>query len=233
VSRVLELSAVRKEYGGLRPLRIHALALEEGEHVALAGVDGPAAEVLVNLVTGAVLPDEGTVAVFGRSTAAIRDAADWLATLDRLGIVSGRAVLLDQLSVLQNLAVPFSLDLEPPPADVRRRAALLAEEVGLGRALDRPVRELRGEELVRVRLGRAIALDPSLLVLEHPTAAVDRSRLAPLAREIRRVADDRGLAVLALTADREFARQVASRVLLLDAASGRLTARGAGWFRRS
>ena len=52
--------------------------------------------------------------MLGRPTSAINDSADWLATVDRFGIVSERAVLLDQLTVIQNLAMPFTLDIEPP-----------------------------------------------------------------------------------------------------------------------
>ena len=68
-----------KDYRGLRPLRIERLTLAAGEQVALLGFDQPAAEVFVNLITGATLPDPGEVRVLGRPTAAITDSADWLA----------------------------------------------------------------------------------------------------------------------------------------------------------
>ena len=83
---ILEIAAVTKQYGALRPLRVELLSLSEGDHVALLGFDQPAAEVLINLMTGATLPDTGHVRVFGRATADIADSTDWLATLDRFGI---------------------------------------------------------------------------------------------------------------------------------------------------
>ena len=58
ISAVLRLSGVIKDYRGLRPLRIAALSVAAGEHVALVGVDQVAAEVFINLVTGATLPAE-------------------------------------------------------------------------------------------------------------------------------------------------------------------------------
>ena len=64
---VVEIAAVTKSYGGLRPLRIRALAVAPGERVAIAGIDAAGAEVMVNLVTGASLPDEGEIRVFGRA----------------------------------------------------------------------------------------------------------------------------------------------------------------------
>ena len=132
---VIELAAVSKDYHGLRPLRIEKLTLAEGELVAILGLDQPMAETFINLVTGAMLPDRGEVTIFGRPTASIDDSADWLSIVDRYGIVSERAVLLDALSVIQNLSIPFTLDIDPPPDDVRERAVLLGREAGLRQAI--------------------------------------------------------------------------------------------------
>ena len=70
---VLSIRGVRKQYNALRPLRINQLDVAPGERVALSGLDAGAAEVFVNLVTGASVPDEGDVRVQGQSTAAIAD----------------------------------------------------------------------------------------------------------------------------------------------------------------
>ena len=134
--------------------------------------------------------------------------------------------------MIQNLSMPFTLDIEPPPEDIRSRAAALAREVELPESTwERPVAELDGAGRARVRSARALALDPAIIVLEHPTAAVPRAAVAPLACRIRAVAERRGAAILAATADEEFAAAVATRVLWLDQASGRLRERRR-WFRR-
>ena len=227
---VVELLEVSKDYHGLRPLRIARLRVGRGESLALVGLDETAAEVFVNLVTGATLPDRGTINVFERPTSSINDSAEWLAVVDRFGIVSRRAVLLDGLSVLQNLAMPFTLEIEPPPADVTDRATAIAREVGLNdQMLSRRVAEIDEAARARVRLGRALALDPAIVLLEHPTAEMSRAQAEPFARAVRAAASRRGAAVLALTADREFARAVADRVLTIDAATGKLSERGKWW----
>jgi ABC-type transporter Mla maintaining outer membrane lipid asymmetry ATPase subunit MlaF len=223
---VLELLEVTKDYRGLRPLRIARLVIGRGESAALIGLDQTAAEVFVNLVTGATLPDRGAITLFERPTSSITDSADWLAVVDRFGIVSRRAVLLDGLSVLQNLAMPFTLEIEPPPADVAARAAAIAREVGLSdEMLTRPVAQIDEAARTRVRLGRALALEPAIVILEHSTAEMARREVEPFARAVREAASRRGAAVLALTADRDFARAVADRVLTLDPATGALKAR--------
>lgn len=234
IPSVLELSAVSKDYRGLRPLRIDQLAVASGDQLAIVGLDRPAAEVFINLMTGATLPDLGDVYVLGRSTSAIKDSIEWLATVDRFGIVSDRAVLLEALSVVQNLAVPFSLDIEPPPDVVRARAVALAREAGLDDGLwDRRVGDLDASARLRVSVARALALDPALLLLEHPTSGVARSDVVPLGRHIRAIGERRRLAVVTLTADQDFAESVATRVLILDPATGRSKERGRGWLRRS
>jgi ABC-type transporter Mla maintaining outer membrane lipid asymmetry ATPase subunit MlaF len=232
VNPVVELANVSKNYHGLRPLRVAQLTVGEGEQVAIVGIDQVAAEVFVNLITGATLPDSGGVKLFGRPTESISDSADWLALVDRFGIVSERAVLLDGLSVIQNVAVPFTLEIEPPPDDVRHRAEGLAAEAGLAATeWSRQIAELDGSARVRVRLARALALDPAVLVAEHPTASVPRHDVAALGAEIGAIARRRGIAIVAVTADSEFAHAIGGRVLTLEAATGALRGQGfRGWF---
>jgi ABC-type transporter Mla maintaining outer membrane lipid asymmetry ATPase subunit MlaF len=233
VTPVLELSAVIKDYRGLRPLRIDRLAVEQGEQVAMLGIDRPSAEVLINLITGATLPDRGDIRVFGRSTAAIQDSTEWMAFVDRFGLVTERAVLLDVLTVVQNLAVPFSLDIEPPGGDLRSRAVALALEVGLDEVVwDRRVADLDATSRAKIRLGRALALDPSIVLFEHPSAGIPRAEIGALGRHVRAVVERRGVAAVTLTADGAFASAVAERVLTLDPSTGRLAEPRGGWLTR-
>jgi ABC-type sulfate/molybdate transport systems ATPase subunit len=222
----LELSAITKQYGALRPLRIEHLVVDAGEQVALLGFDQPAAEVLINLVTGASLPDTGHVRVFGRSTADLADSTDWLSLLDRFGIVSERAALLEPMTVIQNLAIPFGLEIEPPPPDVVRQASELAAEVGIDEASwHRRVGDLDASQRMRVRLARALALGPGVLLVEHPSASLAAHEVAPFGRKLRAVASARASAVLTITADPNYAAAASSRALRLEPATGRFTSR--------
>jgi ABC-type transporter Mla maintaining outer membrane lipid asymmetry ATPase subunit MlaF len=232
-SLVIELTALSKDYHGLRPLRIERLTVAEGELAAILGLDQPMAETFINLVTGAMLPDRGEVTIFSRPTASIDDSADWLSVVDRFGIVSERAVLLDALSVVQNLAIPFTLDIDPPPDDIRQRTILLAREVDLQESdLLRPVSELDANGRIRIRLARALALDPKVLLLEHASAGLTPAAAARLGADVRQIASRRGCALVAVTADPTFASAVASRVLTLDPANGRLSGPRRSIFRR-
>jgi ABC-type branched-subunit amino acid transport system ATPase component len=231
VSAVLELSHLVKDYRALRPLRIDGFVLSDLDHTAIVGLDRLAAETLINLITGASLPDSGEIRVFGRRTADITDSTDWLTVVDRFGIVTERAVLLDGLTAIQNLALPFSLDVEPVSADLGAKATALAREVGVAEAdWDRMAGSLDGLGRARLRLGRALALGPSVLLLEHATAGVERASVDALARAIRGAAAHRRIATLSVGADAEFAAAVADRVLTFDPATGHLTPRRRRWF---
>jgi iron(III) transport system ATP-binding protein len=228
---LLELSSIVKSYGGLRPLRIERLLLAPDERVAIVGIDQAGAEVLVNLITGATLPDQGRVVLFGRASDAIATSDEWLALVDRFGIVSARAVLLEELSVVQNVAVPFSLDIEPLDDELRARAVALGAEAGLPpTSWDQPVSALGASDRLRLRLARGLALGPSIVLLEHPSADVVAGDRAALGKEIHAVLEARGAAAIALTSDQGFAVSFADRVLNFDPASGRLPERRRGWF---
>lgn len=220
------LVAVRdvvKGYAALRPLRVQSLSVAPGDVISLTGLDAPAAEVFVGLITGALLPDSGEITLFGNVTGSVDDSEAWLRMLDGVGILTDRAVLIAQFSVEQNIAMPFTLDIDPVPAEERPRVAALAEEVGLGNhLLGTAVAKSPPEVVARVRLARALALGPSLLLAEHPSASLPRAAVEAFAEDIARVARSRGLAVIALTADREFASALGGTVLALDGATGAL-----------
>jgi ABC-type lipoprotein export system ATPase subunit len=209
---------------------VRELTIAPGERVAIGGLDVGAAEVLVNLVTGASLPDQGEVRVQGKSTAEIVDGDEWLASLDRFGIVSPRGVLLESATIEQNIAMPFTLDIDPVPDDVAARVKALAASCGIAR-VDVTTGEAGADVRARVHLARAIALAPALVVLEHPTAALAKGTGRAFARDLVAALDGAKLAALVITQDDEFAKHVAHRALRLDGATGELKPARSGWFR--
>jgi putative ABC transport system ATP-binding protein len=222
-SPLISLRGVVKNYQALRPLRIEALDLNPGDILSLSGLDAPAAELLVGLLTGALLPDSGEVFLFGQATREVNDSDAWLRMLDGVGIVTDRAVLIPQFSVEQNIAMPFTLEIDPVAAGVRPRVADLAKEVGLQSAdLAAPVGQSSAEVNARVRLARALALDPRVLLAEHPSATLPRESVKTYASDLGRVARSRHLAILAVTADDTFARSLGGELLRLEPATGQV-----------
>jgi len=231
---VVQITGLQKNYSGLRPLRIQALEIAAGERVALGGLDAAATEVFVNLLTGASVPEAGRIEVFGRATSDISNGDEWLTSLDRFGIVSPRAVILEGATLLQNLALPFTLQIDPVPEAIVAQVSALTTECGMAVSdLPRPAGELPQHVRVRAHLARAIALRPQLLIVEHPTADLADGERLPLAHDIARVAGGRGAATLVVTTDVDFAEVVAHRSLALQPATGALVPwkKKRGWFR--
>jgi ABC-type lipoprotein export system ATPase subunit len=226
------MRGVSKNYNALRPLRIASLAIAAGERVSIGGIDAGAGELLVNLITGASLPDAGEIRVFGRPTSDIPDGDAWLDALERFGIVSPRGVLLEGSTVLQNLAMPFTLQIDPVPDDTAQQVRQLAATCGIDpdRWLGVRAGDLPADVRVKVHLARSLASRPEFMLIEHPTADVDRAHYGQLAADVVRACERAGVTVLVLTNDETFARSVAPRNLKLDGATGALKPLAKGWF---
>src|SRR5687768_2902168 len=102
---LLDIKGLSKDYLTLRPLRIKDLTVRQGDVLTISGIDVLGAETFVHLVTGATLPDAGDVSLFGRNTREITDGGAWLKSLDGVGMISARGILVEAFSVLQNIEI--------------------------------------------------------------------------------------------------------------------------------
>jgi ABC-type transporter Mla maintaining outer membrane lipid asymmetry ATPase subunit MlaF len=228
---VIRMRDVEKHYGGLRPLRVRRLDVPLHRATLLLGFDRPAAETFINLVTGATLPEAGDIVSLGRATRDIADSTEWLAFVERIGIVSDRVVLLESMTVAQNLAISFDLELDPVPPQILSQVTSLAAKVGIDASMfDTRVGEASPLLQARVRLARALALDPEVLLLEHPTATLLPEDAKTYAAIIKSVAAGRKLTILALTADKKFAEHTNGRLLTWQPATGELRVRSGRTF---
>jgi predicted ABC-type transport system involved in lysophospholipase L1 biosynthesis ATPase subunit len=227
VSALLEIRGLVKDYQSLRPLRIRELIVAPGTIVSIAGLDALAAEKFVHLVTGATLPDEGDVIMLGQNTRAIANVDAWLKSLDAVGMITARGILIEAFSVLQNIAMSFTLDVDPVDPRVIPQAGTLARDVGIDAALlDVPAGKAAPDMQMRVHLAKALALEPKLLIAEHPSAALPRAAVAAFGADLAKAARARGLALVAVTADDALAKAIGGQRLELVAATGELRAPG-------
>jgi ABC-type transporter Mla maintaining outer membrane lipid asymmetry ATPase subunit MlaF len=222
-SHALQLREVEKQYGGLRPLRIRRLQAFPGACLMLVGFDRPAAEALVNLIIGATLPEKGEVVSLGRPTRDIVDGGEWLSFVERFGIVSDRIVLLEAMTVAQNLAITFDIELDPIPAHILQRVETLGADVGIdAHMLNSRVAETNSLVRARLYLARALALDPEILLLDHPTAMLTEEERKPYALLVKKAWERRGVTTIGLTMDETFARATGGRLLSWQPATGEL-----------
>ena len=227
MSALLEIRGLVKNYQALRPLRIRELSVGPGAVLSIAGLDAPAAETFVHLVTGATLPDEGDVITFGQNTRAITDSHAWFKSLDQVGMITARGVLIEAFSVLQNVAMSFTLDVDPIDPRVVPQAGAVARDAGIdGSLFDAAAGKVPPAVQMRVHLARALALGPSLLIAEHPSASLPRNDAAAFGADLVKTARARNVALLAITADEAFAKAIGGQRLELAPATGELRAPG-------
>ena len=227
---LIHLSRIVKAYQALRPLRINEFNATRTDRLVLSGFDAMAAEMFVYLVTGAALPDEGEVIIAGRNTRDIATDTEWLASLDRFGIVTHRAVLLESTSVASNRALPITIAIDPMSPETRARVESDAADVGLPTGkLDGPAHALSPAERLRLHLARALSSGPELLMLEHPTGTLsDAGESAAFGETLCALSEKRGFGFLAISEDQAFSKASGAETLKLNPATGKL-GKGGFW----
>src|SRR6516162_9814483 len=186
----LFLDNVVKTYGSICAVDGVTFSVAPGEFVALLGPNGAGKTTLFQLLSGLFMPDSGELVVIGHDMR--RDPVPALAAL---GIVFQQATLDPELSVAANLK--FHAGLHGLPHDIAR-TRIDAELLRIGvadRARDR-VRTLSGGNRRRVELARALLHAPRVLLMDEPTVGLDPASRRELIRLVRKVRDERSIAIL-------------------------------------
>ncbi len=213
---VLSVSGLRLSRGAVEVLKGVDLLLARGELVALMGPSGCGKTTILRAITALEPFQAGTILVDGvplNPGPMPREAA--LGALRRkVGLVFQLHCLFDHLSALDNVTLAPIHALRHSRSEAEARALTLLEGLGVAaRARSRP-RELSGGEAQRVAIARALAVDPPLLLMDEPTASLDPARRNELGDSLEALIAQ-GRTLLLATHDVDFARDYATRVLVL------------------
>jgi NitT/TauT family transport system ATP-binding protein len=212
---MIELVSVGKQFGAENPVAVLdeiTFGVTEGEFVTLLGPSGCGKTTLLRIVAGLVAPDRGEVRVDGRPV---------VGPGPERAVVFQHFALLPWMTVEENIG--FGLRLRRIPRDVWiRRARELAELVGLRGFERRYPKELSGGMQQRVGLARALAVDPRLLLMDEPFAALDEQTRFLMQEELLRIWQATRKTVLFVTHSMEEALLLSDRVILLSARPGRI-----------
>ena len=223
---VLQIEGLQLRRADRQILRGVDLQLHPGEVFALMG-DSGAGKSTVLRATAALEPfDAGRIAVGDvRLAPGPLPAESRLQALrQRLGFVFQQHALFAHLSARENVMLAMIHVARLTPRAARDRAEALLTSLGVAHRAEALPRELSGGEAQRVAIARALALEPQLLLMDEPTAALDPARREALAETLRALASE-GRTLLLTTHDHDFARAVADRVAVL--AQGTVVAIGA------
>jgi cystine transport system ATP-binding protein len=209
-----------KAFGGRTIFTDISLQLDEGSALALMGASGSGKTTFLRCLNGLELADRGRVVVGGAQIDAadppVAQRAAIRALRQHVGFVFQGSHLFSHRTVLQNV-MEGPLYVQRKPAGVaRERAELLLAKVGVAHRASAYPRELSGGEQQRAAIARALAMQPSILLLDEPTSALDAARGQALAELLRALIDE-GVALLTVTHDASFAAALGARVLTLEA----------------
>lgn len=194
------------------------LSIRKGEFVALLGSSGCGKTTLLRALAGFVKPDAGTIRVDGADVTRLPP--------DRRGmaLVFQSYALWPHMTVAQNIG--YGLRLRGMPrAGIDRRVGELQDLLGLSGLGDRKPAALSGGQRQRVALGRALAVDPSILLLDEPLSNLDARIRLKVRHDISALQKRLGITAVHVTHDREEAMVMADRIVILDA--GRIAQQGA------
>jgi putative ABC transport system ATP-binding protein len=216
---VLAAKDLTRQYGegdsAVHALRGVSLAIPHGQFAAVMGPSGSGKSTLMHLMGCLDRPTSGTLRVGGRDIATLGDAE--LATLRNrtIGFVFQSFQLLGRTSALDNVSLPL-VYRGVRTAERRDRAAAALEAVGLGHRLGHRPSQLSGGEQQRVAIARALVGEPSLLLADEPTGNLDTASGAEVLALLGGLVEDRGVAVVVVTHDREVAQRASRRVDVRD-----------------
>jgi len=220
---VVRLAGVGFARGSRRVFDGLSLEVPAGKITVVMGPSGTGKTTLLKLITGALIPETGEVALFGVPLRGV-DRRSLFGLRRRLGVLFQSSALLTDLSAFDNVALPIREHTALPEALIRDLVLMKLEAVGLRGAAALMPAELSGGMARRVALARAIALDPELVLYDEPFTGQDPVSMGVLLRLITALNRELGLTSVVVTHDVREGLSIADYSYVL--AEGRVMAEG-------
>jgi len=217
VQPVLEVENLTLSYptedGPMRAVEGITFSLRQGERLVLLGASGCGKSTILKAVAGFHTPESGAVRVGGRIGAGPGP--------DRIVVFQEFDQLLPWKTVLDNVVFPLRLTRRVSPAEAAARARAALDIVGLSRVLDSHPHQLSGGMKQRVAIARALALEPEILLMDEPFAALDALTRQKLQEDLLALAERLNLTLLFVTHAIDEAVLIGTRLHLLSPHPGR------------
>ncbi|MGX5832347.1 ABC transporter ATP-binding protein [Mesorhizobium sp. 43Arga] len=207
-SPVIEVSGLRKDYGGVSAVAGVDLTVAEGEFLSILGPSGSGKSTLLGLIAGLVQPTGGRIMIGSRNVTLVPPAQR------DIGLVFQSYALFPNMTVAGNIAFPLAVR-GINKRDIKARVEWAIDLVRLNGLENRKPSQLSGGQQQRVAIARAVVFGPRLLLLDEPLAALDRKLREEVRTELRRLQRTLGVTTILVTHDQDEAMSTSDRIAVL------------------
>jgi phospholipid/cholesterol/gamma-HCH transport system ATP-binding protein len=222
-SAAVRFDHVSKSFGGRPVLDDLSFEVKCGEAFIILGRSGTGKSVTLRHIVGLVRPDRGRVLVEGDEINSLM-GQDLVRVRRKIGFLFQNAALFDSITVGENVAFPLRRHTRLSDGEIRQRAREKLEAVGLGNEYDNMSAALSGGMRKRAGLARAMALDPSILLADEPSAGLDPITTDEINELLLGLKQQGRTTLIVVTHNMPSARRLGDDLVVLH--DGRIVARG-------
>jgi polar amino acid transport system ATP-binding protein len=212
---IVDIRQLRKRYGANEVLKGVDLDVKRGEVIAIIGKSGSGKSTLLRCINGLEEFQEGTLHVDGQPLKH-DDARSMRELRQHVGMIFQGFNLFPHLSVGRNVTLAPTLVKKANAVDVDATARRLLQRVGLAEKFDAWPDQLSGGQQQRVAIARALAMNPSVMLCDEITSALDPELVGEVLKVVEGLAEE-GMTLLMVTHEMNFARKVSDRVVFMHA----------------
>ena len=218
MEKLLQVKGLEKVYGTNKGNALRAVAgvsfdIEKGEFVSIMGPSGSGKTTLVNCISTIDRPTSGEVLLEGKSIWGMKNKELAKFRSQSLGFIFQESNLLDTLTCQENIALPLTI-ARHNPAEIKKRVEDKARYLGIESILNSFPYQVSGGQAQRVSAARALIANPSLVIADEPTGALDSKNSATLLESLTKINQEDMATILMVTHD-VFAASWSHRVLFL------------------
>jgi phospholipid/cholesterol/gamma-HCH transport system ATP-binding protein len=224
MENVIEIQGLKKSFGDHEVLKNINLTLQKGESVVVLGKSGQGKSVMIKCVVGMIMPDEGSLKVFGNEIAEMTED-DLKETRTKIGFLFQSGALYDSMTVRENLAFALTRVLKiKDEADIEKRSKESLEAVGLAEAIDKMPSDLSGGMRKRMALARTIIVNPEIILYDEPTTGLDTITSKEISNLMLDIQKKYKTSSIIITHDMQCAKIAGNRIVVMN--EGELIAEG-------
>jgi polar amino acid transport system ATP-binding protein len=211
---MIDIKKLSKSFGNIQVLQNISEHIAPGEKVVIIGPSGSGKSTFLRCLNLMEQPTEGQIWFDGKEVTDPK--ADINAIRQQMGMVFQHFNLFPNMTILKNITLAPVRTGRMTPAQAEQTAKHLLQRVGLLDKADAYPNQLSGGQKQRIAIVRAMAMNPKVLLFDEPTSALDPEMVGEVLAVMKELADE-GMTMVVVTHEIGFAKEVASRVMFMDA----------------